>query len=36
LKITRANAEATDASALKIGQRVSLSIAPEACIVLER
>jgi putrescine transport system ATP-binding protein len=33
LKITRAN---VDATALRIGQRVSLSIAPEACIVLEK
>jgi len=36
LKITRANAEVADATALKLGQRVSLSVAPEACFVLEK
>ena len=36
LRVARSNVEAGEASPLRIGQRVSLSIAPEACIVLEK
>jgi putrescine transport system ATP-binding protein len=36
LRVARSNVEMGEASPLKIGQRVSLSIAPEACIVLEK
>jgi putrescine transport system ATP-binding protein len=36
LRVARTNSEASETSLLKIGQRVSLSIAPEACIVLEK
>ena len=35
VRVVRTNSEAAEAS-LKIGQRVSLSVAPEACIVLEK
>jgi len=36
LRVVRSNLEAGESSPLKIGQRVALSIAPEACIVLEK
>jgi putrescine transport system ATP-binding protein len=35
LRVVQSNLEATGSS-LKVGQRVALSIAPEACIVLEK
>jgi putrescine transport system ATP-binding protein len=36
LRVARSNVEAGEKSPLKIGQRVALSIAPDACIVLEK
>ena len=36
LRVARSNVEAREKSLLKIGQRVALSIAPDACIVLEK
>ena len=36
LKVARANADSGDRPGLKLGQKVSLSIAPEACVVLEK
>ncbi len=36
LRVARTNVEAREKSLLKIGQRVALSIAPDACIVLEK
>ena len=36
LRVVRTNSESGETSPLKIGQRVALSIAPDACIVLEK
>ncbi len=36
LRVVQSNFETADSSPLKIGQRVALSIAPEACVVLEK